>query len=216
MKTQVKKEHYDFNKYVNLGRRESYYHQIKEVCKCKWNSVLLIGIWDWITVDILKRIGKKVTTFDFDKSLNPDIVWDITNIDNVITNKKYDIVLCCQVLEHIPFSFFEPTIKKLSKISHEKLILSLPNRNIWFKLRIYIPIIGNIINKFNFRIFWKNSRDFNKDWLWEHYREIDVTKEYKQKNILNILKKYFQVESCFIPFNMQAHTFFILCPITQK
>lgn len=205
---QVEKEHYDFNKYVDLSRRNSYYHQINEVAKCRWKSVLLIWVGDWIVVDILRKIGKEVTTFDFDKSLSPDIVWDVTKIDEIVT-KKYDIVVCCQVLEHIPFEMFENTIKRMQKIT-DLLVLSLPNRNTRINLWMFLPIIWNIIFKFNFRMFRPKTWDLNKDWCWEHYREVDTTKQFLQKKISNILDKYFNISATFTDFCDVNRTFRIL------
>lgn len=202
---QVAKEHYDFNKYVDIPRWNSYYHQINEVAKCKWETVLLIWVGDWIVVDVLKKIWKDVTTFDFDKNLNPDIVGDVTKIDEIVT-KKYDIVVCCQVLEHIPFEMFESTIKRIRNITNEKILLSLPNRNIW--LKFYAPRIWDI--KIRIMRFWKNSWDFNKDWWWEHYREIDAKPIRNQKKIKKIIKKYFNIDTFFVPFNNTYHMFFIL------
>lgn len=206
---QVTKDHYDFNKYVDNARWNSYFCQISEVAECKGNSVLLIWVWDWIVVDVLKRIGKNVTTFDFDESLDPDIVWDVTKIDEIIT-KKYDAVVCCQVLEHIPFEVFESTIKKIGNIINERLILSLPNRNIWIKFWFFMPIIRNIVFKFRFRMFWENKWDINKNGCWEHYREVDATTERKLKKIQNILKKYFKIENYFVSIYNTYHSFFIL------
>ena len=205
MKTQVKKDHYDFDKYVDQPRRNSYYHQINEVAKCKWKTVLLIWVWDWIVADCIKKIGKDVTTFDFDKALNPDIIWDVTKIDEIIT-KNYDIVVCCQVLEHIPFEKFESTIKKLSNIVNERLILSLPNRNIWIK--IFVPILRHI--KFPIRRFWEKDFNINKEWNCEHYWEIDATGMYRLEKIKDIIKKYFRINDIYIPFNNTYHVFFIL------
>ena len=130
-KVQVSKEHYDFCRYVHLKRWNSYYHQIESTLYlCQnggWNDILLIWVWDWIVVDMLKRNGLNVTTFDFDKNLNPDIVWDVTKIDEIVS-KKYDVVVCCEVLEHIPFEMFETTIKKLSKTTNN-MVLSLPKND---------------------------------------------------------------------------------------
>ena len=75
---------------------------------------------------------------------------------------KYDIVVCSQVLEHIPFELFEATIKRICKIT-KNLLLSLPNKNIRVKFWFYAPILGDIIKKIHFRMFWKNQRDVNKE-----------------------------------------------------
>jgi len=202
---QVTKDHYDFDKYVGLDRWNSYYYQISEVVKCKGKSVLLIGAWDGIVVDVLKRLNKHVTTFDFDQSLKPDIVWDVTMIDEIIT-KKYDVIVCCQVLEHIPFDMFDPTIKKIQNIFNEKFILSLPNRNI--RIKFFAPIIRHV--KFPIHRFWNNQWNINKEWNGEHYREIDATKEYKLINIKKIINQYYDIKEIYTPFNNTYHTFRIL------
>ena len=196
---------YDFNKYVDISRWHSYYHQIKAVCECGWKSVLLVWIWDWIVVEILRKLGFNVTTFDFDEGLNPDIVWDVKKIDEYIYD-KYDIVVCSQVLEHIPFELFEATIKRICKIT-KNLLLSLPNKNIRVKFWFYAPILGDIIKKIHFRMFWKNQRDVNKEWFWEHYWEVDALPKWKKYKIEKILKKYFNIEDYFVSFNNTYHMF---------
>ena len=162
-KLQVEKQHYDFNKYVDNNRWNSYYYQIESVCNLsvRENNILLVGVWDWIVSDILNKIGYNVTSFDFDEGLKPDIIWDVTKIDEIV-QKKYDVVVCCQVLEHIPFEMFESTIKKISKIT-DNLVLSLPNKNFWIKWWTCCPILRNIIWKFSVRIFWQNMWDIHKD-----------------------------------------------------
>ena len=207
---QIKNNNFSYEEYVWLSRWNSYYYQIESVCKYSVGrgDILLIWVWDWIVGDILWKIGYNVTTFDFDKELNPDIVWDVTRIDEIL-NKKYDIVICCQVLEHIPFSEFESTIKKISRITN-CFVLSLPNRCIWIKFLFYAPIIRNVLLKIRFRMFWKNNWNFKKDWKWFHYWEVDWTSKWKKKYIDNILKKYFNIDEYFVPFNNTYHMFWRL------
>ena len=209
MKVQVSQSHYNFDGYVNNERWNSYYYQVNEVLKCKWSSVLIIWVWDWIVADILKGFWKEVTTFDFDKSLNPDILWDVTKIDEII-NRKFDIVVCCQVLEHIPFDMFEKIIEKIKNITKERFILSLPNRNVWFKFQFKAPLIGKRWFKFHFRLFWTNHFEINKEWIWEHYREIDAKKEWKFKKIKNIINEFYKIDNIYIPYENTYHVFFIL------
>lgn len=209
MKKQVNEGHYDFSNYINLRRWNSYYYQINEIIKTNANSILLIGIGDGIVSDILRKLGKDVTTFDFDESLNPDIVGDITKIDSIV-RKKYDLVVCCQVLEHIPFELFSSTIGKISNITNDKFILSLPNNNIWFKLKFKLPKIKEKNMKFHMRVFWKRKWDIKTDGNGEHYWEVDALKSTKLKNINKILREKFDIYDSFIPFNNTYHIFWVL------
>ena len=208
MKKQVSKSHYSFQYYVTRERWNSYYCQIDEVMKCKGKNVLYIGVGDSIVVDTLKKFGKNVKVLDFEKDFKPDYLGSVTEIDQVLGKDKsrFDIVVCSQVLEHIPFEQFEPTVEKISKYAKEKFILSIPNRSIWIRFRL--PIIHG------FKI--KIKRPFDKKWdiedqgCGEHYWEIDAVGCPKKKDICAIVQKYFQLERTYTLYENPYHTFFIL------
>ncbi len=201
MKTQVEENHYDFNKYVNLKRWNSYYIQIREAMKLNPQKVLLIGIGDGIVANILKQQGVQVFTMDYDVSLDVDYVKDIKEVDTI--KDHFDVVLCCQVLEHLPFSEFYATIEKLMCIS-SNLVLSLPiqhNR----KLSIF---------KFQ-KLFWgeikfsvpKYRKHFKFD--GQHYWELN-TKGYLRKSIVETLNKKYKVLNNFTLAENTYHHFFII------
>lgn len=208
MKVQVKNGHYDFSKYVALNRWDSYYYQLENALTPNINSILLIGIGDNIVPSILKQFGKKVTLFDFDSKLNPDIEGSVLEI-NKLVKEKYDLIICCQVLEHMPFSNFEKTIKKFSKISN-KVILSLPycNSNI-LTSKIKLPKIKTIKIKLLIpKILLKGFR-LEKEGNHEHYWEVGI-KNSRKKDIRNILKKYYKIKKEFNPIENTYHIFYIL------
>ena len=206
---QVNKEHYDFTKYVSLPRWVSYYIQVSEGLKSIGNNILYIGVGDNIVTNILRSFGKKVTTFDFDSNLNPDICGSIIEIDSIL-NQKYDTIICCQVLEHIPFNLFEPTIEKISKCFNEKIILSLPNNARWLKLDLKFPKI-NIKSKKRFKRKFQKEWDINNQGKGEHYWEIDAKgSQYSKKNIDKIIEKYFTIKKNFVTYENTYHDFYIL------
>lgn len=209
MKVQVNKEHYDFEKYVDIARWNSYYYQINEVLKCDGKDILYIGKGDDIVVNTLKQFGKNVTTFDFDKNLNPDICGSVTDIDKIL-NKKYDVIVCCQVLEHIPFDLFEETIQKISKCFKEKFILSLPNNNFWWGFGLNLPKFKNKKLRIPMKRFWKKRWDINTYGNGEHYWEIDAKGCISKNGITKLIQKYYNLERFYIPDNNTYHMFFIL------
>lgn len=221
---QVTQEHYDFLSYVTKERWGSYYYQIHEVLKKNPKSILIIGKGDNIVPGILKKLYKdsenvvampvtianmgtmgerRVKTFDYDAVLAPDIVGDIREIDKVV-NEKYDCILCCQVLEHLEWRFFEETIQKLSSICNDTLILSLPQRCMNFRFTIDLP---KIHYKFQWSIkrFWEGPFLFNGEHYWEA-ETVDCSK----KTIRKIIRQYFMIENEYVAFENAYHWFLIL------
>lgn len=126
---QVEKTHYSLMKYVGPGRWNSYYYQIIEAVKKtdKSDSILVIGKGDGFVPWLLKEhFHRNVFTFDFDEKLVPDYLGDVRNISQSV-DKKFDVVICCEVLEHIPFEDFETSISEVAKITKKYVIFSLPN-----------------------------------------------------------------------------------------
>ena len=209
MQIQVDRAHYDFGRYVDEHRWNSYYYQIKEGLS-GGNNVLIIGVGDGIVADILSKFGKNVNTFDFDPKLKPDIVGSVTKIDEVL-NKNYDTVLCCQVLEHIPFEEFEHTIKRISRCTRSKFVLSLPNNNIKLDINVSVPKLPKMkVRKLIRRPFQKPYK-IEEQGNGEHYWEIGA-KGYSERKIIAVLKKYFIIEKRYIPSDNMYHIFYILKP----
>ena len=213
MEVQVDISHYDFKKYVNHGRWNSYYQQIIEALECEGKNILYIGAGDGIVTDILKKSGKNVKILDFDKNLKPDYVGSVTEIKKVLDKdwNKFDVIMCCQVLEHIPFSEFENTIKQLSECAQKRLIISLPNNNRKYRFFIHLPKPINerkVILLIRHR-FGKNW-DINDQGFGEHYWEIDAKGCPKRKDIIKVLKKYIPKLKFYTLFENAYHMFFIL------
>lgn len=211
MKVQVDTSHYDFLSYVHQDRWNSYYQQITETLNCEGNDILYIGAGDSIVTDVLKKCGKNVKIFDFDKNLKPDYLGSVTEIKKILKNKKFDVILCCQVLEHIPFSKFENTVKQLSECTKEKLILSLPNNNRKWQLYFQLPRpLGKHKKSFLIRHHFSEPWDINKQGNGEHYWEIDAKGCPTRKKIKDITKRYFKNLKFYTLFENPYHMFFIL------
>ncbi|MDH6459005.1 2-polyprenyl-3-methyl-5-hydroxy-6-metoxy-1,4-benzoquinol methylase [Fusobacterium sp. PH5-7] len=204
MKKQVDKNYYlNFFQYVNKDTWNSYYQQIEEALKSKSSSVLIIGMGDGIVPKILRNYIKEVKTFDIAEDLEPDYIGNILDINEII-DKKYECIICCEVLEHLPFDKFEKCIEKLEKITAKKCIISLPQQYIraWISFKIpKLPLFNLIIS------LPKNYMKYKFN--GEHYWELG-TKGYSVVKIRKILKKYFNIENEYTPLENKYHRFFIL------
>jgi hypothetical protein len=166
-------------------------------------SILIIGVGDNITGKILISQGIDVYTFDFDKELNPDFVGNITNIDEVLQGKHFDVILCCQVLEHLPYDNFEKILWKL-KLFADNVIISLPYSPICFEVNIKAPRIGYCKIKINIHCFFRKFK-----WDGEHYWEIGY-KGYTKRKIRKSITKVFNIKKQFVAKYNYYHLFFVL------
>lgn len=199
---QVDKEHYHFEKYTSFHRWSSYWNQLREAIELKPKSVLVIGPGDGVVVDYLKRQNILVKTLDIAEDLNPDYLGSVEDIDSVIS-ESFDLIICSQVLEHLPLKKFSSTLQKLKeKTGH--LILSLPYSNINI-FEIFIRLPKKISFYFNLVL-----PKFYKKWSFdgEHHWEI-ATKGCSKSQIRKIVNKSFKIKKEFHVKFFKYHYFFI-------
>ncbi len=146
-------------------------------------SVLIIGIGDGLLPLILKEhLHLSVDTADIDKNLNPDYLVSVHNLSSKI-KKKYDLVICSNVLEHLPFDYFSKSLREINKVTKRYVLITLPYAGFGVNLKF------TLIHLFSFHIvikipyFLKRHR-FNG----EHYWEIG-TKGYPLSRIKKIIKE---------------------------
>ncbi len=143
---QVSKQHYGSQTYDTLERFISYYLQkalVLDLVNKDLDSVLEIGKGSGFLSSYLKDEGFRVDTFDIDKDLKPDFVGDINEIKKVV-NRKFSVVCCFEVLEHIKFEDIPDILSQLSLISEKYLLISVPQVkayiSVWIKLSKLKPL----------------------------------------------------------------------------
>jgi len=194
---------YNFGKYNNIERWSSYWHQINEVLSLRPESVLVIGKGDGIVPEVLKKHIQEVKTMDIDERLEPDIVASAENIP--LKENSFEVILCAEVLEHLPFEKFKNSLSEIYRVSKGFVILSLPHWGRHFSIEIRMPFFKKKRLQCKLNFFPVNHK-----FDGEHYWEIEK-KGYSLKKIkkeiesvgLKILKDYICFESPY-------HHFFIL------
>jgi ubiquinone/menaquinone biosynthesis C-methylase UbiE len=110
--------------------------------KCSPNNVLEIGLDKGIVSLILKNFGFSVTTLDHSKKLCPDIVASVT--DMPLDDGSFDMVLCCEVLEHIPYSDFEKALREIYRVTCKHLIITLPDKDRFYSIAAKLPLMNRV------------------------------------------------------------------------
>lgn len=185
----------------------AYYYQISEALALKPKTCLLIGQGDNITPSVLKGLvceDMEVDTFDIVEDMNPTYIGDIVDI-NKIVKKTYDIVICCEVLEHLPFEKLSLCLENISKLQTKGVVLSLPVYAMSIYIKLWIPKI--IDDAIRISIPYKPGR---KAGGLGHYWEINNREGITCRKVMNAIENHFFIEKRFRPRDNPYHMFFIL------
>ena len=208
-KVQVKRvEKYNEASYVTPRRWSSYAIQVREVMILKPKKILEIGPGNNIVNGIFKKLGFEVETIDLDERLAPDYVSSITD-ENIIRklSGRFDLILACQVFEHLKYEDFLGTLKSLQKVS-PRIVMSLPYTEInskFFHVTLKIPGIQKIFFAFKF-IYKPIEHKFNG----EHYWEIGKKGYHLWKIKADLKSLGWRVDKSFLNSDNPFHYFFVL------
>lgn len=190
LKVQIPKEVY-FKEYDNLERFISYYHQIDFARKLFPKNILEIGVGNKTVSNYLKNQGFSVTTFDLDKELSPDYVGDLRKLP--FKDNSFDLIMCCEVLEHLPFSEFKKVLSEIRRVSKKNAIISIPNSSKTISFHFKFPGMFFLFHKpllsFVFSIPFPTKHKFNG----QHYWEIGK-RGYPLRKIKKSISKYFKIK----------------------
>lgn len=204
---QVQNGYYKEN-YDDLQRFISYYYQTHLAIRLNPKSILEIGIGNKTTINYLKNYGFKVTSCDFDESLNPDICSDIRDL--VIQNNSFDLVIACEVLEHIPWHEVEKALSELHRVSSKYVLLSIPYFSLNFEMAIILPMLNTLFKKNVIDVFFRIPyliKKYNK--IDQHYWEIGRSGTLL-RSVRKKIKLYFTIKEEIRPVLNPKHLFFVL------
>jgi len=173
--------------YFDLVQLCSQSHQINEIHKLRPASIIEIGIGNGFTSSFLKRAGYDVTTVDINQNLKPDICAPLDRVGEILGGTKYDLVVCCEVLEHMPLADFHASLACLDKLGR-RLFLTLPNYRASVGLGgfLRVPKIG--ITPFDFTVDLPRKKRLEK----EHFWEVGSHPVTSRKNIVKKLREMYE------------------------
>lgn len=176
------KNPYQTLRYTNSKRVFSYAHQLSCVLEEDGQEILVVGPGPGMVVSMLRLMNFHVTTLDIDPDVNADVVAHV--LEMPFSKNSFDIVLCCQVLEHLPFHDFDKALRLFKEVSRKAAIISLPDASRHIDLILNLPWFGKIKKSFDYPPGKKHSWAHMKDvgHFWEiGYADINLN---KVKNIM--------------------------------
>jgi glycosyltransferase involved in cell wall biosynthesis len=205
LQPQVSKEHYRLEKYVTHERWQSYFNQVREVLRYNPKTVLIIGPGDGIVVNILKGYGLEVETVDIESENNPNYLASVEDLaSGQMPNKEYDAIVCCQVLEHLPYDKFLKCLESIKAYSKGVVIISLPEKSLRTSLSLKLPRVAPLFLNITLPFFWKKHR-----FDGEHYWELNSA-GHSVKSVAKDMAKVFSVRKHYRLKANPYHFFFIL------
>ena len=155
-----------------------------------------------------------VTKFDTNLNLNPDVVGDVLELERHFSENSFDTVLCAEVLEHMPFENFRPTLKQIAKVCRSSCVLTLPRLQrilIDWQMRIKIP-------KMEYKtmgLFLAAGAPLKNMYAGHHW-EICSSKETEIGELRAIIREHFEIEEDYRLRWKAYHQFFVLKALNSK
>jgi hypothetical protein len=113
---------------------------------------------------ILRGQDISVTTVDIADDVGADLVGSVTKLP--IKDKSFDIVLCSQVLEHLPFSRLDDALSEIERVARIGAVISLPRADRYWTFAIRTPKLGTKILGLNLQIK-PTTHVFDGEHYWE-------------------------------------------------
>lgn len=106
-----------------------YYFIIKSVTLFKPERILEIGVGNSIVERCLEDFVDEYVTMDLNPNLLPDILGDLRDFQ-LDLQKKFDVIICSEVLEHMPFQDLKGNLYNISRYLTPggRAIITLPHR----------------------------------------------------------------------------------------
>ena len=191
MKSHQKLDPYFDINYDSKERFCNYWHQVNEIISLKPKKALEIGIGNGFVTRYLRDKELNVTTSDIAHELRPDVAGAVLAIP--FKNGSFDVVVCCEVLEHLPYSEFSKALKEIYRVSREHVVLSLPDVTTVYRANIELPRIRPIKKLIPHPFHRPTQHAFDGEHYWEigkiGYPLKKIEFDIRQAG-LNIIKTY--------------------------
>lgn len=127
-------DHYLLPQYINKERLASYWHQVDEVTKLRPADVLCIGPGNFLVPDWLSQLGINVMNLELISSPLAHLRGDVSRLP--FKDGSFDVVLCAQVLEHVPWERFGDSLREIRRVGVVGAVVTLPRSGRPFRMEL--------------------------------------------------------------------------------
>lgn len=126
--------HYQSLEYDTKERFASYWYQINLILSRNPGSVLEVGVGNKFINNYIKGKGINITSFDIDCNLKPNVAGSVLNLP--FKKDSFDLVVCYQVLEHLPFESLKDALQQLAFAVKSDIFISVPDLEPYAQVRL--------------------------------------------------------------------------------
>jgi len=176
--------------------------QIRQLRSFNPQRMLEIGIGNGFVSTFMRQAGVEVITADINPALEPDICAPLHELPRHLQGEVFDVVSCCEVLEHMPFDDFGNNLDILRGFASQAFI-SLPHHFPWLGIMGRTGIHNRFMNvALGMRIPCRRRLTDG------HYWEINSEWQTRRSALMAHMRKRFAtVDSGVFPMN-RYHFFF--------
>ncbi len=195
--------------YLAIKQLYSYVYQLNLTTSSEPRKILYVGKGNGVAPYLLSRCSgnPKVVTLDIDERYEPDIIGSVLDIP--FDDNSFDVTVCCEVLEHLPFESFLPALREMNLVTKNHLVLSLPDLRFFGGFRIRGPLI-NIAFQLNFPRFFARPSHEKRLNDTGHYWEIELKQTPFRKVKKAIRDSGWVIDKITRVYDRSYHTFFYL------
>lgn len=178
--------------------------QILQIARLQPRRVLEVGIGNGFVSTYLRQMGIEVVTADINPALAPDVCAPLHELPERLAGQRFDVVSCCEVLEHMPFEQFDGHVCTLARLGTHALI-SLPGHWVWAGLAGRLGIHNRFVD------LCLGVRIPNRRRLTDgHYWELDSQWATRRSAVRRHLGKHYERVQAGV-FPMHRYHYFFRC-----
>jgi hypothetical protein len=178
---------------LHLSNFVNTYYQYRDLELCgDVKKLLIIGPGQGLDTQVLKWKKYEVTTFDIDKTFNPDVIGSAHDL-SMFDNRRFDAIIASHILEHLAVPYLDLCLSELARVGRYSLIY-LPIAGRHFQLQLKMDLKGIdlsfILDLFNY--FHRPDGITPRYCEGQHYWEVGM-RGFRVADLVRRFEKHFEV-----------------------